>query len=409
MTAKKLNLGSGPGKFNLEGYENIDLLDGENVYPLDFESETVDEIRASHILEHFGKKELQAVLRDWCDKLKDGGILKIAVPDFKKVAEKYIAAEKTDHKINDYVMGGQDDENDFHKSIFDEEMLRHYMTEAGLVDIEPWESEISDCASYDISLNLAGRKAAPVEKKVTTKIQAVMTLPRLGFTDNLCSAIGVFPQLGIDFKARTGVFWGQMLTALLEEFTGNGTEYIITIDYDTWFKKEHVIRLCQLMAEHKDVDAIVPVQTKRENEVPLFSIVTPEGVAAKKVSVSVFDEELVPIVGGHFGLTIFRVSAFCKLEKPWFMPHPDKDGGWGDGGGVEGAGKIDEDIHFWQNFYRCGLKACLATRINVGHLQITCTFPGSASNGFKPVHIYMSDIEKGRYPENAVPEIELLK
>jgi len=224
----------------------------------------------------------------------------------------------------------------------------------------------------------------------------------LAFTDNMYAAVRAFPPLGIGFDKGTGVFWGQILTNMLEKHLDDGTEYIITLDYDTWFTKEHVIKLCQLMAENPDVDAIVPVQIKRENEVPMFSIVSEDGVGLKKVPLTMFDSELVPIVGGHFGLTIFRVSALKKLKKPWFLPQPDKDGGWGEG-------KIDEDIHFWHNFYNCGLKACLATKINIGHIQLTATFPGQPEDGFKPIQCYMTQVERGEYPEHCVPKVEFLK
>lgn len=397
----KLNLGS--GSINLEGYENIDLLDGKNAYPLEYESETVDEIRASHILEHFDKQHIRKVLRDWVNKLKPGGILKIAVPDFAIIAGKYAAGEQTDHNITDYVVGGQIDENDYHKMIFDEAGLRYYLEECGLEKIKPWKSAINDCASYEISLNLQGRKPAKKVKKIGTKIQAVMSMPRLGFTDNFFCAARTFPALGINIDNGTGVFWGQVLTRMIEKHLDDGTEYIITCDYDTWFRREHVIRLCQLMAENPVADAIVPVQIKREDKVPMFSIPSDDGkIGIKKVPSSTFDNELTPIVGGQFGLTIFRVSAFARLQKPWFIAHPDPDGGWGDG-------KIDEDIHFWHNFHDSGLKAYLATTINIGHLQMIATFPGSASNGWKPEQVYMTDVEKGRYPENAVPKITLLK
>ena len=397
---KKLNLGS--GNFNLEGYENIDIINGESAYPLNCETQTIDEIRASHILEHFGRHDFNEVLRNWIDKLKPGGVLKVAVPDFCKVAKKYLSGDETKHSVVDYVLGSQSDSNDYHKMLFDEVSLRQYLIDCGLENIEKWESEIKDCSSYDISLNLKGVKPAKEEVKLKTSIHAVMSMPRLAFTDNMFSAIRVFPELGIGFDKGTGIFWGQILTNLMERHLGDGTEYIITLDYDTWFRKEHVIRLCQLMVENPDVDAIVPVQIKRENEIPMFSMVNEEGIGIKKVSIREFDKELVPIVGGHFGLSIFRTSSLKKLEKPWFLPNPDKDGGWREG-------KIDEDIHFWHNFYNCGLKACLATKVNLGHLQLTCTFPGAPENGFKPEQVYMTNVEKGLYPGHCVPTIELLK
>jgi len=393
----KLNLGSGPKQLELKGYENIDLKNGKSAYPLEYNSETVDEIRASHVLEHFPKNEVHLVLRDWVDKLRPGGVLKIAVPNIDKILDDYKAGIKHDCPVDAYIFGGQTDENDFHKSCFNVQSLTKYLELCGLVDIQVWESQIKDCASLPISLNLRGQKPGGLE----TKVQAVMTLPRLGFTANMFAASKVFPKLGIGFGTASGVFWGQRLTELLALHTNDGTEYIITLDYDTAFKEEHVLRLMQLMAENPDVDAIIPVQIKRENKTPMFCIVDEDG-KGRNVALTEFDEELIPIMTGHFGLTIFRVSAFDGLEKPWFLPHPDPDGGWGEG-------RIDEDIHFWHNFYKCGKKACLAPGVMLGHLQMMCTFPGPARKGFEPMHYYMNQLDHGQWPDHCLPKVELKK
>jgi predicted SAM-dependent methyltransferase len=90
----KLNLGS--GQFKIKGYENIDKMYGTDAYPLQYDLGEVDEIRASHILEHFGKHEVLNVLKNWVDKLRPGGVLKIAVPDFDKIAVDYIKLVKHD-------------------------------------------------------------------------------------------------------------------------------------------------------------------------------------------------------------------------------------------------------------------------------------------------------------------------
>lgn len=393
----KLNLGSGPEQLKIKGYENIDLLDGKSAYPLQYDSEEVDEIRASHILEHFGRHEVKAVLENWVDKLRPGGILKIAVPGFDKLLQACRDGVELPATLDAYLMGGQKDDNDFHKSLFDTKALTGLLKEAGLQDIQVWESQIKDCASLPISLNLRGQKPGGLE----TKVQAVMTLPRLGFTANMCAAATIFPRLGINFQTATGVFWGQKLSRLIDRHLNDGTEYIITLDYDTAFKAEHVIRLQQLMAENPDIDCIVPVQIKRENKCPMFAIVDEDG-NGKEVPLTEFDQELVQIATGHFGLTIFRVSAFEGLKKPWFHAQPNEDGEWGEG-------RIDEDIHFWHNFHKCEKKVCLATTVMLGHLQMMATFPGPARKSFEPVHYYMNQLDRGEWPEHCVPKIELLK
>ena len=155
MDKLKLNLGA--GDIPLTGYVNIDRKTGQEVYPLAYDDYSVDEIRASHILEHFGINEISKVLKNWVDKLKPGGVLKVAVPDFDKIIELYKGG---DIKTAGYVCGGQTDDNDYHKSIFNRRALTNKLEKAGLIGISYWESEIKDCASLPVSLNLQGTKLA---------------------------------------------------------------------------------------------------------------------------------------------------------------------------------------------------------------------------------------------------------
>lgn len=150
----KLNLGS--GSCPIEGYVNLDGNKGDSIAPLLFDAGTVSEIRASHILEHFGHSESIEVLADWIGRLKLGGVLKIAVPDFDDLIRRYNLGEQLN--FEGIIMGGQCDERDYHKSIWTASKLRMILEGFGLKDICTWQSEIADCASYPFSLNLMGVK-----------------------------------------------------------------------------------------------------------------------------------------------------------------------------------------------------------------------------------------------------------
>jgi len=170
----KLNLGSGDTV--IDGYTPIDRKIGSEVYPLDgVEDESVEIIRASHVLEHFGHQDCKEVVSHWVRKLKPGGQLKLAVPDFQKVAEAYLAAKPMN--VQGYVMGGQVDQDDFHKVIFDKESLTELLVNAGLERVCLWESELKDdCAALPISLNLMGFKPVGDVKTIAT----VAVLSRVG-------------------------------------------------------------------------------------------------------------------------------------------------------------------------------------------------------------------------------------
>jgi hypothetical protein len=145
----KLNIASGGIK--VENYTNYD----GDLEEIPFSN--VKELRASHILEHFGTQESIDILRYWISLLDVGGTLKIAVPDFDEI----IRRRNLGYELpwEEYLMGGQVDKRDYHKSIWTHEKLRFIMSQLGLVCIRTWQSNVFDCASLPISLNLEGLKS----------------------------------------------------------------------------------------------------------------------------------------------------------------------------------------------------------------------------------------------------------
>lgn len=147
----KLNLGA--GRCPVEGYLNLDR--ESVIFPIQYTD--LDEIRASHILEHFDCLTSVDVVCNWVSCLKTGGVLKIAVPDFYDLVRRMNMGETLDYE--GIIMGGQVDEYDYHKSLWTYDKLLTIMEGAGLKNIQTWQSEIRDCASLPFSLNLMGVKA----------------------------------------------------------------------------------------------------------------------------------------------------------------------------------------------------------------------------------------------------------
>jgi predicted SAM-dependent methyltransferase len=378
----KWNLGAGDKP--IDGYENMDIKNGQPAYPLYCEDEELDEIRAVHLLEHFSHLDTLEIMKHWVSKLKAGGTLKIAVPDLDVCIDMY--QNKTDPKAMLYLFGDQRNEYFYHKASFNEESLTKLMQEAGLENIERWESEIQDDATLPVSLNLKGTRKT--EMNVQRRIAAVMSVPRLGFTDNnKCIVQGLPP--GISVKQGQGVFWDQVLTRMITDAVDEGNDYIITIDYDTWFSQEHVFGLLRLMEYHPEYDAIFPIQLKRDSD----------QIMVGRENGAFTDEELkldvLPALTGHFGLTVFRASAFKDLKHPWFLGQPNEDGMWG-------KNRLDPDIYFWHNFAKCGKKVGMARNVAIGHIQLMCTFP--AKKGEKGVYnMHMSDVNENGCPDWCKP------
>lgn len=390
----RLNLGSGTNPVpEVDGWVNIDRNIGTEVYPLGYDDGSVDEIRASHILEHFPKAQIFEVLRHWVSKLKPGGLIKISVPDFKKICIAYTEGKKLD--ISGILMGGQIDDNDYHKSILDQSSLAKFMAAARLVEIKTWVSEHNDSAKLPISLNLQGIKGESVAIKTDT-IKAIMSAPRLGFIDNSHTALIALGECNIEMARGHGVWWDQVLTRLIDNMIELGAETIITLDYDTWFTEMHVKTMLWLLEKYPEADAICPVQIKREHDEVLVGVVDKEGYPVSGIAQTDFSGELTRVATAHFGMTFFRTAALKKLKKPWFIGVPDPNDGWGEG-------RQDPDIYFWNNWNRCGLKLFQANRVPIAHLQLMATFPGTAEDNFKPFHVYMNDLDMGRFPAHCIP------
>lgn len=373
----KYNLGSGNSP--IDGYENWDVKNGHAAYPLDIPDGSAEEIRASHLLEHFSHREVFDVIKHWVSKLSDGGVLKIAVPDFDVICKDY--AENKRDRLALYLMGGQVDENDYHKTIFDKDSLTDLMRRAGLSEITQWSGG-NDSSSLPVSLNLMGIKQA---HQVKRSIQAVISMPRLCFTDTMNCMMQQLVANRIPVKVGTGVFWSQVLTRMIQESVDSGSDYLLTVDYDSWFTFKHVEYLLAIMERNPELDAVCPMQIKRESEGPLMGVVDDKGQPRELFSAEEFGADYLPILTGHFGLTVFRADAFKKIKKPWFWEKPNADGEWGEG-------RTDSDIYFWRNFNQCGLKAGIATSVNIGHIQLMTTFPGKPQDGLRPIHVPISQL-----------------
>ena len=90
----KLNLGCGTRK--LEGWVNVDSVASfqpdllhDISLPFPYNDESVDEILAESLLEHFDKYLRFIVFYEWVRILKTGGIITIVVPDFHKILRRY--------------------------------------------------------------------------------------------------------------------------------------------------------------------------------------------------------------------------------------------------------------------------------------------------------------------------------
>jgi predicted SAM-dependent methyltransferase len=110
--------------------------------------DSIDEIYACHILEHFKRHEIADVLNMWHTKIKPGGILRISVPDFAAITAEYNAARNLDSVLG-LLYGGQNYAYNYHFQAYDMKRLECLLHDAGFGDLTlyDWQDFLPD--GYD--------------------------------------------------------------------------------------------------------------------------------------------------------------------------------------------------------------------------------------------------------------------
>ena len=235
------------------------------------------------------------------------------------------------------------------------------------------------------------------------RVEAAFSLPRLAFTDNYFCVMSALMPLGIRPTKFTGAFWEQCLDRVLVDMVER-TDWILAIDYDTVFEADTVQRL-MTAAMVSGYDAVAPLQTKRDDGVPMF---TPEGhdgsIGMVQLPNSWFEAVIQPVDTAHFGCTLIRSEALKRTPAPWFLGKPCADGHWGDPQPGEPP-RVDPDIHLWKQFKKAGNTLGLAPQIAIGHAELKITWPG---RDLKPVYQTPSNYwnQGGRRPAEAWGSIE---
>ncbi len=153
---RKLHLGCGTK--HMEGFINVDINTHSAVDVIadlrnleSFPDSSIDLIYACHVLEHFGRWEVEDVLNEWSRVLAPGGVIRLAVPDFAQCAKLYHEKGLEDglSGLVGLIVGGQRDQYDYHKSVFDFELLKRLLENAGFHSMRRWDWRETDHADMD--------------------------------------------------------------------------------------------------------------------------------------------------------------------------------------------------------------------------------------------------------------------
>lgn len=152
----KINMGCGCRDFGNDWIH----IDGGNYPHLDFnditelqqfEDNSVDLIYSSHVIEYFDREEIVDVLKEWNRILKKDGILRVAVPDFKSMANLYVKGKYPLEKFLGPLYGKMKMSNQtiYHKTTYDFECLEKVLSLSGFSEIKKYNWEDTDHSVHD--------------------------------------------------------------------------------------------------------------------------------------------------------------------------------------------------------------------------------------------------------------------
>ena len=133
-----------------------------------FEDNSIEEIYASHVVEHVAQKKVDKTLKGIHRVLKDSGKFYVSVPDMDILCKIYLDP-KAPIKVKFHTMrmmfGGQVDDFDFHYFGWNFQFMNEFLLKAGFKKIERVKSFslFNDTSEYrpngiPISLNIIGYK-----------------------------------------------------------------------------------------------------------------------------------------------------------------------------------------------------------------------------------------------------------
>ena len=382
----RLNIGG--GRTPIPGYLTVDRVFGDEAYPLEFGDDTLDEIYASHVLEHFGWSEYEDVLRDWIRAIRPGGTLRISVPDIDRAMA--MAGQPGMPPVGAVLMGGQTDPNDFHKSAWNTPDLTALLKRLGLVNVREFEPFANDCSRWPFSANVEGTKPTESMKRAPyQQVTFLMSVPRLGFTLQMQKLTEAIYKFNAPCVMEGGAYFGISMERGIKKALAYDTPYIIAIDYDTVFEDSDIWKLVTLMETRPEYDIIAATQLRRGEHRVLVS-----GSEGSNYSLADFADEVIPVRTSCFGLTIFRREVFEKLPYPWLRHREEynEDG--------THARTVEADMVFWEKCEAAGVRLGLATGVCIGHLEEFVVWPGP---DYRPVYQEESDYRHNGKPKGAHP------
>lgn len=152
----KLHLGCGKRDFG-PSWTHVDCGDFphvtfHNIIDLPFTDDSCDVVYACHVLEYFDREEGVHVLQEWCRVLKIGGIIRLAVPNFKAMARLYCDSIFPLENFLGPLYGKMKPPNCdiiYHKTVYDFVSLQKILHLIGFTNIRKYDRWTTDHGDID--------------------------------------------------------------------------------------------------------------------------------------------------------------------------------------------------------------------------------------------------------------------
>jgi predicted SAM-dependent methyltransferase len=146
---KIADIGCGGDEPYLGNYEQVKIVrfDGNEKMEPDFrcdirhlpvEDQSFDIVHSRHVIEHFGRDELMAVMKEWTRILRIGGEFRLSMPNLMYALRKILFMEEGIGAIDPYpwwqLYGQQIDEYDFHKNGFTVKRVQALLGSLGIFE-----------------------------------------------------------------------------------------------------------------------------------------------------------------------------------------------------------------------------------------------------------------------------------
>ena len=164
------------------------------------------------------------------------------------------------------------------------------------------------------------------------------------------------PIIGMD----VGDAYNKALEMILENPVLSKFKYILTLEHDNLPPPDGLLKLYESMDKFDVVGGLY--WTKGEVGQPMI-YGDPQIYPKNFIPQIPKPESLQECNGLGMGFTLFKLSIFNKIPKPWFKTLQEYDIN-------KGASAATQDLYFFQNAAREGFKFACDTRVKVGHLAI---------------------------------------